>query len=61
MNGERPRVGEGYGGPNPWAPASANTLGCRSRRPVAAAALRGTRPVGRAPATAGTLSGIARS
>ena len=32
-----------------------NTLGCRSRRPRAAAALRVARPVGRAPATAGTL------
>ena len=36
-------------------PASDNKLGCRSRRPKAAAALRVTRPVGRAPATAGTL------
>ena len=33
-----------------------NKLGCHSRRPAAAAALRGTRPVGRAPATAETLS-----
>jgi len=35
-----------------------NKLGCHSRRPAAAAALRGTRPVGRAPATAETLSEI---
>jgi hypothetical protein len=35
-----------------------NKLGCHSRRPAAAAALRGTRPVGRAPATAETLAAM---